>query len=414
MMLPHLRALGWEPVVLAVHPDSVEGAVVEPLLERTYPADIRVIRVRGIRPALTRRLGFGSLWWRCGDALRKAGDALLAEGKFDLVFFSTTQFDAFTLGLRWKKRFGVPFVIDYQDPWVNDYYRETGVRPPGGPLKFWLSQFTARRREPRVLRAAAGVVSVSEAYGKALRARYPWLADSPMQTVPFGASALDMEQARLHPPAASLVPFGDGLVHHVYAGRCGDDMRVALTVLFRAFALFLKTHPDAAARHRFHFIGTDYAPEPLRRQRVIPLAEQQGVARFVSEHCGRVPYFDALNYLAGADALVLVGSDDAAYSASKLYPCLLAGRPLLTIAHAASPMTSLAREQGLPATYGFQEAAEIDALAGRVHREWFAENGYQVPANRGLPDALESTGTTDKVIRLFESALARHPASRQK
>ena len=94
LALPYLRANGWEPVVLAVAPDMIEGGVVEPILEATYPSDIRIVRVRGISPRATRWIGVGSLWLRCGSALRAAGESLLKAEKFDLVFFSTTQSSA--------------------------------------------------------------------------------------------------------------------------------------------------------------------------------------------------------------------------------------------------------------------------------------------------------------------------------
>ena len=173
LALPYLRSFGWEPVVLAVAPEMVEGGVREPLLEQTYPADIRVERVRGIPPQATRWAGVGSLWLRCGRALRAAGERLLRQERFDLVFFSTTQFDAFSLGPRWKARFGVPYVLDYQDPWINDYYRLTKTIPPGGPLKFGFSQWRARRLEPKALRQAGGVVAVSDSYGPALARNHP-------------------------------------------------------------------------------------------------------------------------------------------------------------------------------------------------------------------------------------------------
>ena len=50
-----------------------------------------------------------------------------SQPEVDLIFFSTTQFDAFSLGPTWKRKFGVPYVLDYHDPWVNNYYRETGT-----------------------------------------------------------------------------------------------------------------------------------------------------------------------------------------------------------------------------------------------------------------------------------------------
>ncbi|HEY5079481.1 MAG TPA: hypothetical protein VII43_06520, partial [Opitutaceae bacterium] len=134
LALPYLRDCGWEPVVLALAPEMIEGGVVEPLLEDTYPRDIRIIRVKGIPPRATRWAGIGSLWLRCGAAFRAAGDRLLRAERFDLAFFSTTQFGAFALGPRWKSMFGLPYVLDYQDPWINEFYGKTNTPPPGGAL----------------------------------------------------------------------------------------------------------------------------------------------------------------------------------------------------------------------------------------------------------------------------------------
>lgn len=383
LALPHLRALGWEAVVLAVSPDNVEGAVIEPALEQTYPADIRVIRVRGIPYSLTRPLGFGSLWWRCGSALRQAGDRLLRSEKFDLVFFTTTQFDVFTLGPRWLELFGVPYVLDYQDPWVNDYYQRAGLRPPGGPFKFWLSQFTGRRREPGAVRQAAAIVSVSTSYGPDLLARYPDLDPAKIIHLPFGSEPSDLATARRHVPEQPLVPFGDGCRHLVYAGRCGPDMTASLTLLFRAFRRYLASHPGEANATRLHFIGTDYAPPPLGRYWAKPIAEKEGVADLVSEHCYRVPYFDALHYLARADGVLLVGSTDPTYSASKIFPCLFANRPLLVVAHRNSLMLDLARIHGATAAYGFsadwQSPDESETLVARLHDEWFVHGLDRLP-----------------------------------
>jgi hypothetical protein len=369
--LPYLRDCGWEPVVLAVAPDLVEGAVLEPLLEDTYPADIRVIRVRGIPTRATRWAGIGSLWLRCGRALRAAGDGLLRKERFDLAFFSTTQFDAFTLGPRWKSMFGLPYVLDYQDPWINDYYRLTRTPPPGGRLKFWFSQWCARRREPRVLRDASGVVAVSGAYGPTLARNHPWFDAAGVTQLTFGAAERDLETARRHTPAERLVPVDDGCFHHVYAGRCGPDMSTSLTIVFRAFRKFLAARPDEAGRVRFHFIGTDYAPRPYGREWATPFAKAEGIESYVTEHCYRVPYFDALHYLTRADALIAVGSNDPTYSASKIFPYVLAARPMLVVFNAESPIMAIADAMKCGLRFAFSSVDDVDALADRVASEWF-------------------------------------------
>jgi glycosyl transferase family 4 len=345
------------------------------LLEKTYPDDIRIIRAAGLPARLTRWAGIGNLWWRCGRALARTGERLLAEERFDLVFFSTTQFSAFQLGSKWRRRFGVPYVLDYQDPWINPYYHQTHTAPPGGRIKFALSQFVARRIEPDALRNAGGIISVSDAYARGLAEAYPWFDPARVQLLPFGAAPADFAAVRLHQPAKPLIDFSSPYSHYVYTGRCGPDMTLAMTVLFRAFKLFLTSHPEKARNIRFHFIGTDYAPPPLGRYWALPIARAEGVADYVNEHCYRVSYFDALHYLTSATALLGVGSNDPTYAASKIFPYILANRPMLLIYHEQSLVLKFASRVGAGMLFRFSGPKDIDSLAALVHSEWFAAHG---------------------------------------
>lgn len=413
LALPYLRECGWEPVVLTIDPDLIEGGVVEPLLESTYPADIRIVRARGLSPKSTRWAGIGSLWMRCGRALRRAGEKLLREGGFDLVFFSTTQFDAFTLGPRWKAMFGVPYVLDYQDPWVNDYYRRTHTPPPGGTLKFGLSQWLARRREPEVVRQASGLVAVSGAYGAMMAHNYPWFDPASMKLLPFGAAEQDLATARKHRPERPIVPFGDGYFHHVYTGRCGPDMSTSLTIVFRAFKKFMAARPAEAERVRFHFIGTDYAPPPFGREWAMPVAKAEGIEAFVLEHCHRVPYFDALYYLINADALLAVGSNDPTYSASKIFPYILANRPMLVVFNRGSPVVEIVNAVGAGQRHSFDDTSDVDLLVNEVANDWFLAGKMRTSAGSDasafVPYMAESMSR--QLAGYFHAAVERRPAS---
>ncbi len=411
LALPYLRERGWEPTVLAIAPESIEGGVIDKHLEETYPADIRVIRVKGVSSRFTRWMGIGNLWWRCGRALTKAGEELLKKEKFDLAFISTTQFSAFQLGPRWLHRFGLPYVLDYQDPWINDYYQLTGVRPPGGRLKFAFSQWQASRIEPEALREAAGIVSVSHSYGAMLADHYPWFLANRLKLLPFGASQADFDALGQYRPVKPLIDFDDGCFHHVYAGRCGPDMTFALTVLFRAFNRLRETDPAQAAKTRFHFIGTDYAPPPLGRDWVIPIAKKEGVLDFVTEHRYRVPYFDALYYLRKSSALVAVGSNDPTYSASKFFPYVLARRPLLMIFHKNSPVLRFALNVGAGVVHGFTGPEDITPLAEEIHQSWFVEGACHryTAFNEAAFAPFSSTRMVDGLVAVFDDAIKKRP-----
>jgi len=334
MSLPYLRDNGWEAHVLAVDPQFIEG-FQDPGLVRTLPGDVPVTRAAAIPPRLTRWLGLGNLALRALLPLDREGSRLLRRGRFDLVYFSTTVFPVMRLGPRWKRRFGVPFVLDLQDPWVSDYYDRSGVRPPGGWFKYRLSQWLARRSEPAAVRAAAHVISVSPSYPQTLLARYPGLRAERFTVLPFGAPEADAEFVRRQGVKQTVFDPADGLRHWVYLGRGGADMAPALRGLFLALRSLRQERPEVN-RLRLHFVGTSYATGPRAQKTVEPVARECGVADLVSEQTGRIPYLEGLALLHASDALLVVGSDDASYSASKVYPCILAGRPLLAVVHEGS------------------------------------------------------------------------------
>lgn len=410
LMLPYIAQYRWECTVLAVCPDLIEGANFDERLSETIPKEVSVHYSRGIPYRWTRPWGIGSLWLRCGTAFRNMAANLLQSETFDLAFISTSQFDAFSLGPEWLREHNLPYVLDFQDPWINDYHNTHSGQPPGGRLKYYLAQRKARHREPEAVRHAGGLVCVSPRYVPSLLSRYPDIGDTPMRILPFAASSIDLDLARRSRPLQPLVPTGDGCIHHVYTGRCTPNMRPALDILFGAFRRFLDRDPVAAIRHRFHFVGTDYAPAGLAQYNVLPAAEAAGVMAYVSEHPMRVPYFEALHYLTMADSILVLGSDDTGYNPSKLNPCLLTGRPVLVIAHQRSPIFAKALDISLPMCCGFEssEPGHLADLAVNLCDNYFERHGHaQIPppsVASGIPDA---AGMTHELVGLFDEVLQR-------
>ena len=104
---------------------------------------MRIIEIKAFSPRWTRLIGVGNAGLRCWLPMLFAGLRLLRHEKFDLVFFSTTQFFTFTLGRIWRRLRGVPYVFDMQDPWRTDYYQRPGSRPPPGGWKYRFARLVA-------------------------------------------------------------------------------------------------------------------------------------------------------------------------------------------------------------------------------------------------------------------------------
>lgn len=386
MSLPYYRAGGWDPVVLMVDPNEIDG-VHEPELMATVPTDVRIVSVRPFSKQRMRRIGVGNIGLRGFPALARAGAKLLRDERYDLVFFSNTQFNTFPLGRIWQRRFGVPYVLDIQDPWRTDYYQRPGSRKPPGGWKYQFARLHAWLLEGWTLRRAAGVISVSGSYVADLRARYDDFA-APAEVIPFGVSRGDVQEARKMPVRAPAFVRQPGEIHVVYTGASGPVMPHALTVLFDGFRQYLANSPERAKRFRFHFFGTSYVPAGKGRMSVLPVAESCGVAPFVDEIPHRLGHLECMRLQAEADVLLLPGSSDLAYSPSKIYPYYLTGNPILGLVFHDSVMESLLNELNCAFMVGFREHEEkSEAFRGLTRFFDLAIEGF--PAG-SLPTRNES------------------------
>ncbi len=343
MSLPYFEEYGWQPTVLAVRPEDVEGTD-DPLLAQTLPSGVKVVYTRALPVRWTRRVGLGSLALRALPGLWLAGNRLLAQEPFDAVYFSTTMFAVMALGPRWRRRFGVPYILDFQDPWLDDYYDQPGAPPPpGGRIKHAVDRWIARQLEPRAMGAVSQVITVSPAYTDTLRKRYPALEAGRFTVLPFGAPERDFQLLETLPVRQTVFDPADGRKHWVYVGRGGGDMAGALRLLFAAVATARARDPQTWETVRMHFVGTSYAPAGRAEKSVEPVARECGVLDLVEERTDRVPYFEALQLLRQSAAILVIGSNSPGYSASKLYPCMLAARPLLALLQEGSPAGDILR-----------------------------------------------------------------------
>lgn len=340
MSLPYYRGTGWEPIVLSVAPEEVDG-VREPELLSTIPSDVRVIRAPCLPLRWTRLVGLRNIGLRCWFGFLFTGARLIRREGIDLVFFSNTQFVTFTLGRIWRAWLGTPYVFDMQDPWRTDYYQRAGSRRPPGGWKYQVARLMAWTLEGWSFQRVSGVMSVSPGYLADLRARYSAMEGVPDAVINFGASRHDAAAAMALPDPAVRYVRQPGEIHLVYTGASGPIMPHALTVLFDALRRYRAHQPTKARRLRLHFFGTSYVAPGQGLDTIMPLANACGVGDQVDEVPHRLGHLECLRLQNEADALILPGSSDLAYSPSKIYPYFLSGRPVLGIVFRQSVMEQL-------------------------------------------------------------------------
>lgn len=413
MSLPHYREFGWEPIVLTVAPRHIAGTREEALLA-TVPADVKVLTCGALPRRLAGVFGLGNLGLRAWVPLLLAGHRAIRREQIDAVFFSTTQFATFALGRIWRRWTGVPYIIDLQDPWRTDYYERPGVRKAPGGWKYQFARFQAWLLEEWSFRKVGAFMSVSAQYLFDLRRRYPWFSAVPSEPIHFGASENDLSAARSLAPAAetsAATGVRPDVVRFVYTGAAGPVTPHAVSVLFEAVRAFREADPAAAARLRFEFLGTSYAPAGQAKPSILPLAQSAGVADLVRERPERLGHLETLRVQSDADVLLVLGSSDLAYSPSKVYPYFLSGRPIVSLVFRNSCLETILGELNCSHQITFEENADTGPAIQALQKTFRAALDGSLPEL--LPDRNEeffrreylARTLTGKQAALFNAAL---------
>lgn len=373
MLSWELPRLGWRVEVLSPASSEVRQDVIEPDAQDFFPADVPLHEVGSLARRAFELAGSRSPAWRTLLPIYRRGCRLLGSGRFDLVYISTTLFPYFVLGPLWSRRSGVPYVLDFHDPWVRAI-----------PARGWRARLQARLERAAVAHAA-GLVSVSPRYLAELESRYarlspPWRAARRHAVIPFGALERDFAQAS----GESARTGGASTINIAYVGAGGAIMARSFALVCRALGALRAGGNELAGRARLRLHGTAYGWRPGDARLLEQLAAKEGVGDLVEESPERVPYRRSLELLLRADAALVLGVDDAGYMPSKLFSYALSGKPLLACLRRDSP--------------GF----EAVAAGGWGHLLWFERKHEIAPA-----DACAA------LARFLEEAAARRSFDRR-
>ncbi len=394
--LPDFVKAGWEVTVLTVD-DPTPTAPLEPELNNTVPESVNVARAHCFSRKWTAKFGLNNVALRSLPFLFFRGCRLLNATRYDAVYFSTTMFIVMPFGRIWKALYGVPYVIDLQDPWVSDYYeRPDAPRPPGG-WKYRVAHGLALMLEGWSLRKVSHLIVVSRTYGDFLKKRYADLAHLPVTEIPFGSAEPDIQFVRENlPHRAAILPAGSLRV--VFAGALGPGMMTSVNLFFAAIAEARRQGLPVSA----HFFGTSYSAANEAKNATGVFAERHHVHDFVHESPARLRYLDALQVTLEADVNLVLGSTDLAFTPSKIANVVAAQRPILAIAPVGSATIERLKEFGEAYVVFSDHESPARSIAHIV--EIMRAAHTKTPAIKKTPNV--STGTSElaaRQIRILES-----------
>lgn len=402
----HLSSFGWEPVVLTTKPDYYES-MTDPENEQLLPDGLEVVRTRALPTALMRKVGIGDVGMRSMFHHWRALSRLHREKKIDLIFIPVPPSVPMVLGRLANMRFGIPYVIDYIDPWVTEYY--WSLPKDQRPRKWALAYTLSRLLEPFSLNKVSHIVGVSKGTTDGVVTRYPFLTEDDATEIPYGGEPDDFDYLRNHPRGNRIFDKGDGKFHISYVGAYPKGMEPTMRALFAAVRQGIERAPDAFGRLRLHFVGTTYGAGLDDLYQLRPIAEEMGIGAYVDEHPGRVSYLDALQLQLDSQALAILGSDVPHYTASKVFPNILARKPLLTVFHEASSVVQILKETNAGEVVTFNSQLPPDTKVREISDQLESllnlPTGFEPPTNWSAFEQYTTRAMTARLAASFDKAI---------
>ncbi|MFT6371247.1 MAG: hypothetical protein ACJAWH_002334 [Maribacter sp.] len=322
----YLKQFGYQPVLLTVDPHYYEEPL-DPLMEKTVSEDIEVVYTKAYRVTKPRLIG--DIGLRAFPFLKKEALRLCKARTIDFIWIPIPSFYTALLGRIIHDKTRIPYGIDYIDPWVRDITNQNDFRAK-------LSQFVAKSLEPYAVKKAVLITGVSTPY-------YQPVIDRNFEIEPIHAGMPYGFDPNDHKIVLTSLKYPweeeKDCKPWLYAGAFLPNSHLFVQSFFESIAA-LKVEDNWDERIRLYFIGTGQYPA----KRITAYAKDYGLEGIVIEHRERFPFLHILNFLSKADRVMLFGSTEKHYTASKTFQCLLSARPLLSMLHNQSSAVAVIRE----------------------------------------------------------------------
>lgn len=402
----HLPTYGWNPTVLTTHWDYYEEPIVPDLFD-LLPDDLTVVRTKAFPTGPFRvvgDIGLRGFYWHY-QALCK----LAEQGRMDFLHITIPSFYSALLGRLIHRRYGIPYGIDYIDPWVHDF-PTPDVR--FGRLKAWASTELAKRLEPWAVANAALITGITPPYYEGVLERNPHLRHQAVTAaMPYGGDVRDHQAVENTSRSIFLWDnASDDTFRFLYAGAMLPKAYAVLDVFFQALVLIRDRAPELFQKMVFYFVGSGSLPDDPEGHNVLPRAREYGLDNVVHEHPHRISYLDVLNHLDAADGALVIGSTERHYSPSKTYQAVLSKTPIWAMLHEESSATDVVRSSNTGDVVSFPDGSLPQPSDVADALETFVRSTDYDPdqVRWQLFDQYSAKETTRILADAFDRALARH------
>ena len=324
-----LLEYGWESYILCVDAkystDPLDNGMLELVSDnipsikraRSYESGLFINNLARLFRFLVQMPDIKIAWYYFAY---KHAISMLKTTKFDLIHSWAQYFTGHLVGLKIKKKTGLPWIAHFSDPWVDNPYSKYGR----------IDGFVNRKMEEAVIKNADAIVFVSEETRQLVMKKYP----SEMMSKAFVIPHCYDEELQLTHTKRRNSKFTLTYTGNFYGNRTPVP-------LFRAIRNIVVKKPDIGKLLQIQIVGKLY---PDYKNMISEL----GIEKVVS-HIDVVPYMESLKYISNADVLLLIDAPSigpSVFLPLKLIEYLGSGNPIFGITPLEGASANLIRKLG--------------------------------------------------------------------
>lgn len=345
----NLKEFGWHPVILTVHEKYYEEKPDLDLV-KLVQSEVEVVKTKAF-PLIKPRI-IGDIGLRGFPFLYRSALKIIRSQKIDFIWIPIPSFYVSLIGRMLYSKTKIPYGIDYIDPWVRPLaLHEKKISRAG------ISRLVARILEPVAVKKASLISGVSELYYKPALDRNFKNRNVVDIAMPYGFDARD-HSVKLD---NTILPWSndDGLKHFVYAGAFLPKSHMFIRALFSALKNIIN-ESDKKLKFRMYFIGTgNYGGKSIE-----DYAKEYEISEYIVENRERKAFLEILYFLSQSDGVLVIGSTEAHYTASKVFQSILSGRPVFSILHSESSAVNILDEANAGNyTIRYAEGMEVNDIS---------------------------------------------------
>ena len=240
-----------------------------------------------------------------------AGTRLVEKEGIGAILSSGPPWTCHLIGRELKRKYGIPWITDYRDPWTLGSWRDLEEMPA---WRDWMD----RRQERSLVRTADRVLSVTREMREMFEHAY---ADMPASKFIFLPNGFD--DALVAPVPAARGKSTQRLILHL--GTLYGDRRV--DTFCGAVSSLVSTGGMSADSIKVKLVG------PVDEPSIVARAEAAAPELFSGtvEFCKPIPWGQAQELLGSSDLLLIFQGSNRLAIPGKFYEYLLSGVPILAI-----------------------------------------------------------------------------------